>query len=313
LATEAARAELTTRKLDYRSSDANVVRAISDKAHTHALAVNGGHIPDTLATLIHVLTPEQLTAPDAVTHIERLIHKWWPHWTGGGFILKPRIGVSSRGRFAGKVDRAGEIPAKTLRRLAARGGAMLEPWLERVQDYSVQLVVHPGGRVEVLGTTQQIVTGTGGYLGNRGRRLADGRIVAGDIGDTGDIGDHQLTGPAVALAEAVAAEGFVGPCGVDAFTYRRADGTVELRPLVELNARFTTATIVLGLLRRAEAAGLLGVGDTSWLFELTASAEQPGARVTLGFGKAAPALWIGDERPVNPRRRASEEPTEPGH
>jgi hypothetical protein len=47
----------------------------------------------------------------------------------------------------------------------------------------------------------------------------------------------------VATTEAVAAalgrEGYVGPFGIDAWRYRRADGALVLNPLGEINARMT--------------------------------------------------------------------------
>jgi len=52
------------------------------------------------------------------------------------------------------------------------------------------------------------------------------------------------------VARAAHAQGYHGPCGVDAFAFRGPDGPL-LRPAVELNARFTLGTIVTGLLRRA--------------------------------------------------------------
>ena len=54
------------------------------------------------------------------------------------------------------------------------------------------------------------------------------------------------------LARAAHAQGYHGPCGVDAFAFLGPDGVV-LRPAVEFNARFTMGTIVAGLLRRARA------------------------------------------------------------
>jgi hypothetical protein len=43
---------------------------------------------------------------------------------------------------------------------------------------------------------------------------------------------------------------------VDAFVFRASDGAERLRPVVELNARFTAGTIALGHLARARRAGL---------------------------------------------------------
>ena len=69
------------------------------------------------------------------------------------------------------------------------------------------------------------------------------------------------------VAEAAAAAGYHGPCGVDAFAFRGPGGESTLRSVVELNARFTMGTVALGLLRRACAAGVLA-GPAAWCFTL---------------------------------------------
>ena len=41
------------------------------------------------------------------------------------------------------------------------------------------------------------------------------------------------------VAVALAGSGYFGPFGIDAFTYRNADGTVALQPRSEINARYS--------------------------------------------------------------------------
>jgi hypothetical protein len=177
----------------------------------------------------------------------------WPDELARTATLKPRLGTSGRGRVRAHDPDAPEL-AGALPRLAARGGALLEPWLERIADYSVQLHVARDGTLTLLG-----------------------RVVSG-----ADL-DDRLIEAASEIARAAHTEGYFGPCGVDSFVFRHR-GEDVLRPVVELNARFTTGTVLLGILRRAR----------SWI-GATIPAE-PGERrsFAFGFGETAPAKLAGE-------------------
>ena len=43
---------------------------------------------------------------------------------------------------------------------------------------------------------------------------------------------------------------FVGPLGIDAFVYRDADGKVKLKPVVEINPRYTMGRVLVELMRQ---------------------------------------------------------------
>ena len=53
--------------------------------------------------------------------------------------------------------------------------------------------------------------------------------------------DNQISANIRRLPE----EGFAGPCGVDAFSFRGPDREPLFRPLVEWNGRFTMGTVAL--------------------------------------------------------------------
>ena len=146
---------------------------------------------------------------------------------------------------AGHIDYL-EAARRALPRLHRQGGAVLEPWLDREQDLSAQLHVAPDGAITLLATLEQQMSPSGVYRGHRGRLDHRLRISSGSAHDA------ELLEAATALGRAAHAEGFHGPCGVDAFVFRGPRGS-ELRPAVELNARFTTGTVLAGLLRRARS------------------------------------------------------------
>ncbi|MEE8581061.1 MAG: hypothetical protein V3T33_05665 [Myxococcota bacterium] len=258
-----------------RGADRSLSRAVMrvhDKAFAHRVALDAGLLPGDLGELIAVLEPETLRDPDlALATIEQQLARW-PEWTGRRFTLKPRFGSSGRGRVAGAHGRA-DVPEVrgALARLADRGGALLEPWLDRSVDLSAQLHVSESGEIRMLGTLELITSASGLPLGHRGGIDSKGRV------NSENIRDEAMREAAVVLARAAHAEGFHGPCGVDGFAYRGPDGRSELRPVVEFNARFTLGIIALGLLRR-------GRGTLNSRLGL-----EPGIQCYFHFGLEAPA------------------------
>jgi hypothetical protein len=220
------------------------VRRVHDKAFAHAVAEREGLLPARLRGAIQVLDAAALQ-PDAagMAAVEAALASL-PEWAALDFTLKPRLGSSGRGRVAG-AHAIADTPAirGALARLAARGGALLEPWLDRIEDLSAQLFVASDGALRMLGTTRVIVTRAGLYRGQRGLVDSKGRVVSGSEHD------ETLREAAVLAAQAAAGEGFRGACGIDAFSFRGPEGVV-LRPLLEINARFTAGTIAVGLVRR---------------------------------------------------------------
>jgi uncharacterized ferritin-like protein (DUF455 family) len=259
---------------------ARVVRAVHDKAFAWRAACEACLVPPLLREVITVLEPEELRARDAARAIEARVAAW-PAWAKRSFVLKPRLGTSGRGRALGG---EGRLPRwhGALARLAERGGALLEPWLERSWDASTQLFIAEDGAIEVLGTLAQIVTPAGIALGHRGVIGANSEITSGLAADA------ELRAAALRVAEAAARAGYRGPCGVDAFAFRDpANGAESLRAVVELNARFTLGTVALGHLRRVRASRAGSARELPLRFAFALDAEQlpavdGGVRVALG-------------------------------
>jgi hypothetical protein len=280
-----------------------VVERVHDKAFAQRAAEELDLVPRVLRGTSVVFEPDELVSPrEAAQRIERIVDSW-PDWTGGRFTLKPRFGSSGRGRFD---VRAGDASPSELRsalpRLAARGGAILEPWLARESDLSAQLRVTSAGDVFVLGTLQQILSDRGSYRGHCGEVDSAGRIFSGQPHDS------ELRAAAAAIAHSALAQGFRGPCGVDALEFRWRDASEwrrALRPVVELNARFTMGTVVCGLVRRAVEAVAPELGlrpGQRYAFEFRIDAPPTGwaqARIAAGDGAVLVPLACHDD-PVQP-------------
>ncbi len=252
-----------------------IVREVHDKAFATKMGAILGGAPGALADLIEALTPAELADPDRLLdRLEARLQRW-PAWTGRRFTLKPRFGSSGRGRIAGEQSIDRERLRGGIARLARRGGAVFEPWLERRGDFSVALHIaaedggESGPGITVLGSLECWNSESGVYRGHFGEIDSRGRVFSGDRDDEAFRAD------AAAVAAEARVRGFWGPCGVDGFRYvqpkvgfethtraappltsgptERVDDeeTPFLRTIVEFNARPTMGLVAIGLARRA--------------------------------------------------------------
>lgn len=266
-------------------ASAEIVAHVHDKAFAVALARAEGLEPAELRSCIRVFDPGALADAAAFAREVGDACRSWPDaFVRRGFTLKPRHGTSGRGRVGGAV---GDFDVARVQqaasRLSQRGGTILEPWLERASDLSVVMWIasHASAqgrpRVTQIAALEQVVNASGLWLGHRGEMDLRGRIYSGTRWD-----DDMREAAAVA-ADAACAAGHLGPCGIDGFSYVRGEPTGDatnreatLRPLIELNARFTLGHVCAGWLRRAHP-------------QMVAHAElAPGRRMAFLFALAAP-------------------------
>lgn len=142
------------------------------------------------------------------------------------------------------------------------GGVVLEPWLERLCDFSIQLESSDRG-LRLVGFSSLDVDHRGQYCGNRAfpgyRRHAPSavsRALAGGTFHPGKLRDF-WSGFFEFLHPILRSHGHTGAVGVDAFVYRDRGGRSRLKPLVELNPRFTMGRLLLELMQRT-APGVCG-------------------------------------------------------
>jgi hypothetical protein len=145
------------------------------------------------------------------------------------WIVKAPFSASGRERYL--IRKGPLLPdvksRRTVEHLFERHGPLLfEPWMDRVADYGCSALL-TGSELRIAGIHRQQVDRKGQFAGidlqadlperDRERFL---EIVNG-------------------VAAALRREGYTGPFGVDAWRYRRADGTTVFHPLGEINARMT--------------------------------------------------------------------------
>jgi uncharacterized ferritin-like protein (DUF455 family) len=133
---------------------------------------------------------------------------------------------------------------------------VVEPWLERTGDFSLHLEMGEGG-LKLRGYTELINDPKGQFQANRagpkfGRRLP-GRFAERLREEGWEPGRlYAFYEAAFPLLEnELALAGYAGPLGIDAFFYRDPDGGLRLKPVVEINPRYTMGRLTLELMSRA--------------------------------------------------------------
>jgi uncharacterized ferritin-like protein (DUF455 family) len=137
---------------------------------------------------------------------------------------------------------------------------VVEPWLERELDFSIQLEMGPRS-LKLCGYTGLINDRKGQFQANWAAANYDRRMpanVAILFREPADISGRlqRLYGDIFSLLEAeLQSIGFVGPVGIDAFVYRTPQGSFRLKPVVEINPRYTMGRLTLELMRQTCPGG----------------------------------------------------------
>jgi hypothetical protein len=168
----------------------------------------------------------------------------------GRWVLKAEFGMSARERLLGAGrDLTNETRAWLAKRLAG-GAVVLEPCVEIVEEIGLQFdVPEGGGEPRLLGITPLLTDSKGAY---RGSRFHAGPLLEHEW--------SEAVSTCRRAAERLKALGYFGPLGFDAARYRDRDGAIRLRPLQDINARWTMGRLALGF-RRLLTSGQCG----TWL------------------------------------------------
>lgn len=169
----------------------------------------------------------------------------------GQALLKAPFACAGRGHL--RVNRDSD-PEKTrgwiTNTLAAHGGVVVEPWLERVMDFSALYEMKPGAPV-LLGLTRIENDAAGRFhairVATKWGRLLDPDLAAFLFREAGVMDLYQERIPAV-LGGLL--PGYSGPLCVDAMVHRRGDGSLALKQVVELNVRMTMGRIAWEWMKR---------------------------------------------------------------
>ncbi|NJM54976.1 MAG: hypothetical protein HC841_02770 [Verrucomicrobiae bacterium] len=134
------------------------------------------------------------------------------------------------------------------------GGVVVEPWLDRLADFSIQLEM-TGAGLRLIGYTGLINDAKGQFRANTAAPDFARRLPAGVTSTF--VGSKQAVPEILRLyqtlmkmlEEELRAVAYQGPLGVDAFIYRDAGGVIRLKPIVEINPRYTMGRVTAELMK----------------------------------------------------------------
>jgi hypothetical protein len=138
---------------------------------------------------------------------------------------------------------------------------VMEPWLDKVFDYSLQIEITPQGQILEKGIARFITDTKGRYLGAMVGGLfndLNSDLVRFLSGISWAPSDSQritvLTKVNQELARYVGREllkcGYSGPVGIDQFVFKNEKGEFRIKPLVEINPRYNMGRVAVELGRR---------------------------------------------------------------
>lgn len=134
----------------------------------------------------------------------------------------------------------------------------VEPWLQRVLDFSALYDVDrsSGEPAKLIGMTVMENDAAGRFTGTRVSHkwgsMLDEEVAAFLFQQAGVMAWYSEKIPAALPA---LLPGYTGPAGVDAMVHRRADGSLALKIVVEVNVRMTMGRVALELQRRPAFRG----------------------------------------------------------
>ena len=174
----------------------------------------------------------------------------------GSSVLKSPYGLAGKGlRFLKEPTLSAQDTTWVRDVFEGEGAVVVEPWLDRVFDFSVQYEVEADGVMRLLGYTQLHNDLHGKFQGcSVGRTPIDGCDVPGlaeffyadnrAVQRTYEQTLPELLGPHLQRLK------FMGALGVDAMIHRDADGVLQHRPVIEINPRSTMGRVAIDLARQ---------------------------------------------------------------
>ena len=169
-------------------------------------------------------------------------------------VLKSSFSASGRGMIRVKNQIFEEKQLTWAKSVIERDGHVLaEPWLDKIVDLSAHVDISRDGVVKFIGFTRFWTDARGQYRGHiLGRMLDDcGSEILGQW-HREDGWRAELQAAALAVGQEIFNEGYYGPMGIDAFIYRD-QGELRLRPLVEINPRYSMGRLALAISPRITA------------------------------------------------------------
>lgn len=187
----------------------------------------------------------------SVPHVEQFISQFG---ASSRWVVKAEFGMAGRERLIGSGAMTSTDRNWIDKRLDADGAVFVEPWAERIEEVGIQIDVPRLGQPRLIDLTELTVDPRGQYCGSLFQTDGTKQYRPGS-----DPADWDLAiEVALRAASRIQGLGYFGPVGIDAMRYRGIDGTCRVRPLQDINARWTMGRISLGWRR------MLNPGETGY-------------------------------------------------
>jgi uncharacterized ferritin-like protein (DUF455 family) len=175
-------------------------------------------------------------------------------------VVKEALGLAGQGMMRLWEPEVLESQRRWMGNVLESGGRLVvEPWLEREIDFSVQLESEASG-LRLVGYTGLLNDPGGQFRANWATPHHDRRPPAEVVMALRALRDGARRLQAIfeevriALQPELMAAGYRGPLGIDAFLYRNSAGDLRLKPVVEINPRYTMGRLTLELMTRVHHA-----------------------------------------------------------
>ena len=204
------------------------------------------------------------------------------------WVLKSRFSAAGRERLTGSGPQPSDQALNWIRhRLAGGEPLIVEPWLDRIDEAGLQWDVPRSGAPRLIGVTPLLCDAAGRY---RGSGFGTDAATLAQWQDAVEVSRR--------AAARVQQAGYFGPLGIDAMRYRDAEGEVRLRPLQDINARWTMGRIALGW-RRIVADGVWRHGSPGECADASAHrAIIPTSPESVGGEPVRHCTWIEPQSPL---------------
>ena len=182
------------------------------------------------------------------------------------WVVKAEFGMSARERLLGRGTELSPQAINWVRkRLEPDRVLFFEPWIPPTHEAGLQYTIPQSGSPVFEGLTPLLTDRVGRYRGSRfalDERTERLWSIAVEVGTQ--------------VAQRVQQMGYFGPLGFDAARYRDQQGQSRVRPLQDINARYTMGRLSLGF-RRVLNPGEIG----TWLHVRWPATDQDAARIWI--------------------------------
>ncbi len=169
------------------------------------------------------------------------------------WVIKAEFGMSARERVVGRGTALPEPTRRWIEKRLEKGEWLIfEPWLDRVAEFGIMMSIHRSSaaksadaQIELLAVTELLTDSTGRYVGSQclpnggfEQAMPHGELIANAVTEV------------QRFARRIAQLGYFGPLGIDVMLYRNHIGELAIRPIQDVNARYTMGFIARRLCER---------------------------------------------------------------